>query len=78
MDTESVASIRRAKGAMFFSATKALLSWDPPSSAIDPSTKGPQDQPIQTTVPVEYESTAAEGVERQPSAETYHTAEGGS
>ncbi|KAG5866018.1 hypothetical protein JTB14_006403 [Gonioctena quinquepunctata] len=76
MDTESAASIRRVNGALFFGATKALISWDPPSSAIDPSTKGPQDQPMETTVSVEDQSIPAEGVERQPSAETCHTGGG--
>ncbi|KAG5878370.1 hypothetical protein JTB14_020608 [Gonioctena quinquepunctata] len=77
MDTESVASIRRANGALFFGATKALMSWDSSSSAADPSTKGPKDQPMETTVSVEDESTPAEGDERQPTAETCHTAEEG-
>ncbi|KAG5879856.1 hypothetical protein JTB14_036544 [Gonioctena quinquepunctata] len=72
---ESVASNRRANGALFFGATNALISWDPPSSAVDPSTKGPQDQPMETAVSVEDESTSAEGVERQPTPETHHTAE---
>ncbi|KAG5893088.1 hypothetical protein JTB14_029483 [Gonioctena quinquepunctata] len=68
----------RVNGALFFGATKALISWVPPSSALDPSTKGPQDQLMETTVSVEDESIPAEVVERQPSAETCHTAEGGS
>ncbi|KAG5862667.1 hypothetical protein JTB14_031056 [Gonioctena quinquepunctata] len=38
---ESVASIRRANGALFLGATEALISWDPPSSAVDPSTLEP-------------------------------------
>ncbi|KAG5899091.1 hypothetical protein JTB14_021594 [Gonioctena quinquepunctata] len=75
MNTESVVSSRRAIRALFSGATKALISRDPPSSAVDPSTKGPQDQPMETTVSVEDESIPAEGVGRQPSAET---AEGGS
>ncbi|KAG5864512.1 hypothetical protein JTB14_001896 [Gonioctena quinquepunctata] len=67
----------RANGALFFCATKALIRWDPPSSAADPTTKGPKDQPMETTVSVKYESTPAEGVERQPTAEKCHTAEEG-
>ncbi|KAG5889997.1 hypothetical protein JTB14_035909 [Gonioctena quinquepunctata] len=77
MDTKSVASIRRANGALLFGATKALIRWDPPSSAADPSTEGPKDQPMGTTVSVEDESTPAEGVERQPTVEKGHTAEEG-
>ncbi|KAG5868635.1 hypothetical protein JTB14_014794 [Gonioctena quinquepunctata] len=57
---------------MFFGATKA----DPPSSVVDPSTKGSQYQPMETTVSVEDELTPAEEVDRQSSAETCHTAEG--
>ncbi|KAG5893806.1 hypothetical protein JTB14_027843 [Gonioctena quinquepunctata] len=67
-------SIGRANGALFSGATKALISWDPPSSAADPPTKGPKDQPMETTVSVEDESTSAEGGERQPTVETCHTA----
>ncbi|KAG5868888.1 hypothetical protein JTB14_012644 [Gonioctena quinquepunctata] len=33
---------------------------DPPPSAADPSTKGPQDQPMKTILSVEDESTPAE------------------
>ncbi|KAG5878237.1 hypothetical protein JTB14_000726 [Gonioctena quinquepunctata] len=45
---------------------------------MDPSTEGPQDQPIETTVSVEDVSTPAEGAERRSTAETCHTAEEGS
>ncbi|KAG5893106.1 hypothetical protein JTB14_024306 [Gonioctena quinquepunctata] len=65
-----------SRRALFFDAIKALISWDPLSFAVDPSTKGPQDQPMETTVSVEDESTPAEGVGRQLSAEMFHTAEG--
>ncbi|KAG5864468.1 hypothetical protein JTB14_034047 [Gonioctena quinquepunctata] len=61
MDTKSVAYIRRANGVLFFDSTKALISWDPLTSAVDPSTKCPQDQPMETTASVEDESTPAEG-----------------
>ncbi|KAG5885548.1 hypothetical protein JTB14_007628 [Gonioctena quinquepunctata] len=64
----------RTNGALFFGVTKALISWDPPSSATDPSTKCPKDQQMETTVSVEDESTPAGGVERQPTAKKCHTA----
>ncbi|KAG5881553.1 hypothetical protein JTB14_028170 [Gonioctena quinquepunctata] len=65
MDTESVASIRQANWDLFFGATKALISRDSPTSAAYSPTNGPHNQPVETTVSVENESTPAEVVERQ-------------
>ncbi|KAG5894278.1 hypothetical protein JTB14_028132 [Gonioctena quinquepunctata] len=47
MHSKSVASIMRANGVP--QRNQGADHWDPPSSAVDPPTMGPHDQPMETT-----------------------------